>query len=162
VIHLAAGLRESRSLGAIQLYFEQQNPAKKMAYDGRERHSSITALMLERMLKSSPGGTPGPLVILDVPRPPGQKELARQLFLRNIFATELGTSGAASSVLATGLVQPADRAAFEESFVRYLKGGAPLFQFQRALLAQAPTQGARLEDLIGPASTVLFTVDPLI
>lgn len=90
-----------------------------------------------------------PVVILDPPRPPSEIEVARQLLLRNRFASELAAKGKVRAVLCVGLLQPsqaelaAERLAFTFEAIPAL--GDVLRLFQKELPGDRfATQGAAL------------------
>ena len=94
VVHLAAGIRLTSS-GIVSLDF-----AEGFSRGSRDE-SEWTASLVGRALTRS---GEGPLVVVDVPRPSSSSEAARQLVLRNRFASDLFELLTSSAVLATGLM----------------------------------------------------------
>jgi hypothetical protein len=94
IVHLAAGVRLT-SAGIVSLDF-----AEGFSKSSRDP-SEWTASLVSRALYRSGDG---PLVVVDVPRPSSSSEVARQLVLRNKFASDLFEVLTSSAVLATGLL----------------------------------------------------------
>ena len=94
IVHLAAGIRLT-SAGIVSLDFAEG--FSKASRDESEWTASLVARALTR-------SGDGPLVVVDVPRPSSSSEAARQLVLRNRFASDLFELLTTSAVLATGLM----------------------------------------------------------
>lgn len=107
-------------------------------------------LSVEALLAAWPAAaTWRPLIILDPPRPSDDLETARQLLLRNGFATELFTTGRARGVLCTGLFEPASAELCAERLAHTMSSNPPVRSMLTLVQRELPgdrfaTRGAAL------------------
>jgi hypothetical protein len=96
---------------------------------------------------------------LDVPSPPGQTEILRQLFLRNSFATELFSPGSAEAVLGVGLGDYESQRAQSEELIWMLTRGENVGEIARRL-RQLALEFSSLTGLLGSVGITLHAIDP--
>jgi peptidoglycan hydrolase-like protein with peptidoglycan-binding domain len=155
VLHLSAGV--TVATGTLSLDF-----GDKAFYEesySRSGGQQVTAKWLDSLLQADAAW--GPIVILDVPRPPTETEAARMLMLRNLYASDLFELGSSSAVIATGLA--AYRASLGRSRLLYpLGAGASLAEAVREVrgLARSASAGDGFPEELAFASTALFTQVP--
>jgi hypothetical protein len=126
VLHLTGALHMFR--GRVLLRLEAHVPAPG------ELLSVIDAQQLARGLARADNV----LVILAVRTPSASTERARQLVLRDFFASELVRAHPGVSVLGTGLARPEDRGAMMAVVMDHLaRGEAPVYRVLRALARHA-------------------------
>jgi hypothetical protein len=148
VLHIAAGIREQR--GHVFLDF-----------GGGYGSSEAQATAKDLAAAISRAGRP-PLVILDVPAPPGDTERVRQLCLRNAFAAELAQMAPVAAIVGTGLGDPDEQLEVSGRLVEGLAAGAPLGEIVRAIRRQARERWdvadpALLQRLLPFVGTALFS-----
>lgn len=151
VVHICSTLRQMSLTGEVYLDFA-----------ARGRTELLSASTLSQLLQLLPDDRPRPLLILDVPRPPGETEAFRQLLLRNRLATDLFRVEASGQILATGLAQPNQQALCYNQLVRHLAEGrtpAEIARGVRELQARSSTP-LLWRDRLGLLGTALFSVDP--
>jgi cellulose synthase operon protein C len=155
VLHLSAGITVATGTPSLdfgdEAFYEESY--------SRSGGQQITAKWLNGLLEAD---TPwGPIVVLDVPRPPTETEAARMLILRNLFAADLFELGRTSAVIATGLA--AYRASLGRSRLLHpLGAGASLAEAVREVreLAGAADADDGFPEELAFASTALFTQVP--
>jgi len=164
VIHLAGTLRESSHAWEVYLEFGEGSYVRKQTYS-----SSITTNDINHMLKRLPDNQPRPLIILGVRRPPGTAEAARQLMLRNLFATELFHLENTGGIIAGGLTSPEMQREVAQKFIVGLGAGRSPGDALREVhrLHRASSNARRrskiaLDEALGWATTALFSNNPLL
>ena len=132
MIHLGAATRVT-SGGVVSLAFGDAG------FD-QPSGPEITAQLLGRLLLSGGGD---PIVVLDVPRPLSPTEAARQLFLRNRFAADVFEQRAASTIVATGLMEAATHDSHSALLEALVKGASVGLACSSARRVRAPAGGGR-------------------
>ncbi|MDT8306780.1 MAG: hypothetical protein RRC07_12660 [Anaerolineae bacterium] len=151
LLHVVAGIREQR--GHVFLDF---------AGGFGSQQTQVTAKDMAVALSRSGRA---PLVILDVPAPPGETERVRQLLLRNAFAAELAQMAPVMAIIGTGLGDPDEQLEVSGRLVEGLVNNVPVGEIVRGMRQRArerwdaadPNLFLRLLPFVG---TALFTADP--
>lgn len=148
LIHLCSGLRDT----GLDVYLDfAASEGEEISSLGGEL-GALTPKGLGHLLQLFPREKLSPLVLLDALWTPGRSERARQLLLRNAFASQLFELAAGAAVLATGLTDPEGRAPLYESLMESLAGGRSLAEVAALLRHQVSDSGDRLPF----AATALF------
>jgi len=155
LIHISAGLKYAPSLGP---YFDLSGPSFEAI---GQSENTITISMLDRLLQSVPETAPRPLVILDPPRPYSTIEALQQLFLRNVFASELYRLGNVAAVLATGLFPPEQMEGATDALLGALSQGNSLGQLIGTIEAKIGTRhdSKSVNGILTGATTALWAKD---
>ena len=95
-----------------------------------------------------------PVVLLAPPRPVNDVEVARQLLLRNEFASELARRAKVRAVICAGLFEPMRVELAVERLAFHLNGNPPLQQLLMLLRNELPG------DRFCTDAAALFTTDP--
>jgi hypothetical protein len=112
---------------------------------------------------------PRPLIILIVRRPPGTAEAARQLMLRNLFATELFHLENTGGIIAGGLTDPEMQREVAQKFITGLGvGQSPgdtlreIHHLYRTSFNLRRRSRIELDGALGWATTALFSNNQLL
>ena len=160
VMHVTAGLVESRDEAGL-LIREGLSGSSQMAIT--DKYSDYDQQILSprglgRMLSKARAT---PLVILDIPAPPVERELVNQLRLRNLFAADLAECEPLPAILATGLAVGTQRLTLLETLTELLIRERPIGEIHRAIPEHLHTSD---EKSVGPAiarlGAALFTSNP--
>lgn len=166
LIHACMTLNESPSLGGIYMDFAEGN---KQPWRGENIFSTSA---VSNLINAVGFDRPRPMLVLDVPRPPGLTEILRQLFLRNAFAGELFRLGKAPHILATGLGDHVSQRELCRTMVSLMASGESIGDIAKGIkmegqirypyIADDPLCHSPnfLQEIIPFYGTALFTQDP--
>jgi hypothetical protein len=129
IVHIEAGLLSDSGLPVLDLAGEWQLSESASVDSDR-----FTATALGDALKKL---SVKPIVILDPPAPRSPVELARQLLLRNAFASELSTSGSVRAVVGLGLTSYDAHASMWQGVIAMLAAATPLGELITAVRRRA-------------------------
>jgi cellulose synthase operon protein C len=120
----------------------------------------LTPPDVDRTLRLGPVDWPPPIVVLDVPRPTGQREAVDQLLLRNYFAAELYALGGARAVVATGLGDSRSTEIVQDVLVEGLARGDTIGDIVAQIRTQRPRDGfTRVGSSLPFSAIALWTDD---
>lgn len=155
VVHFATSIHSTPDLSApfLRLTEGRRDVAAPNGGPGR----ALTPDLLNELLASIPRT---PLIILDVPTPPGPTEGVRQLLLRNLFAWQLTQSSLPVSILATGCDDPRQPVGLATAVIKGLAHGASLGAIVQAIRQRADTQPDGNVASLGRFASALFADDP--
>jgi peptidoglycan hydrolase-like protein with peptidoglycan-binding domain len=150
IVHLTIGMVDHHGTAAVDLLAAPPTRGRP-SYGAR-----LTATMLGSLI---PRELPSPLVIVDVPAPPGGHEAVKQLLLRNAFSAEAMAVGTIRALLATGLARYGRQQRLYEVLVGKLKEGGEVGELARAVQRLA-TGHDSLDGLLAFSATALFARTP--
>jgi hypothetical protein len=118
ILHIEAGLLEDSGQPLLDLAGEWELSESRASESDRYGASSLGSALASLV--------PKPIVVLDPPAPRSGPELARQLLLRNAFASELYALGGARAMLGLGLAAYGDYMELWGAVIQGLAAGQPL------------------------------------
>jgi hypothetical protein len=150
IVHMTVGLVDHHGTAALDLLAAPRTKGRPSAA------VRLTATTLGWLI---PRELPAPLVIVDVPAPPGKHEGVKQLLLRNAFAAEAMAVGTVRALLATGLARYGRQHRLYETLVGGLAAGCDVGELAAAVRRLAGETDA-LDDALAFCATALFARTP--
>ena len=155
IVHIVGGLVARVGVTAIDL----QDDAR--GWGAPAAACTLTAADLDHAFRVVPRDWPTPVVVLDVPAPTGQREVADQMLLRNCFAADLFAMGGSRAVVATGLADRKTADLVQDVLLEGLADGEAIGHVVQRMRQQAPSSGFdKFESAAPYAGTALWSNDP--
>ena len=111
-------------------------------------------------LPGGPADWPAPVVVLDVPAPTGQREVADQMLPRDCFAADLFALGGSRAVVVTGLADRKTADLVQDVLLEGLARGEAIGDVVQRMRQAPPSSFDRFESAAPYAGTALWCNDP--
>ena len=154
IVHVVAGLVPRTGGTAIDLLDDARGWGAPVAA------CLLTAADLDHAFRVVPRDWPAPVVVLDVPAPTGQREVADQMLLRNCFAADLFALGGSRAVVATGLADRKTADLVQDVLLEGLARGEAIGDVVQRMRQAPPSSFDRFESAAPYAGTALWCNDP--
>ena len=154
IVHVVGGLVARTGVTAIDLQDDARGWGAPVAA------CLLTAADLDHAFRVVPRDWPAPVVVLDVPAPTGQREVADQMLLRNCFAADLFALGGSRAVVATGLADRKTADLVQDVLLEGLARGEAIGDVVQRMRQAPPSSFDRFESAAPYAGTALWCNDP--